>query len=864
MSHIRIIDLTSSNNLAPLSAKLTVAKIDDSGAIISREHPVAEGTLNIQPLIALNQQITAKFKTATSQDRYFGGIQLPKTMVQNVASDCDTLKVGIEQLRDSLDRTLEQKSWMKIREGLLRSLNGIPQSEPMRLVILTDNYDIQALSIEQTSFITNILAGEDRAVSVVFAPQELTRKLTWQKIPNILVVLGNQQGIQEPIHLQEIERYFRSPAIVTHLDKPSPSKVLETISDGHFDVIIMVGHSQMNDNGLDGKIGINELDSISIKQYTQSFKNSVRNGLKLVILAGCSSIGAARALASSTIGVPNVIAFRVPVHYRVLRLFFERLLHHWIVRAHSLETALTDTRGELINYDLHCPGTSILPILFTSPYAPPLKFPISSGSSWQKRLHNLVLQPLITIKFTGKKMKIPAIVFIGLLAATAWYWRSQSPKLEVACNSIQGDGISCGEEILLKEPNVSTQIHKQLGANAIAKGDYPQAIKFLNKAWDAKKDPETLIMLENAKLANRNLSIRTIAISIPASQSTPLDIPTGMLKSIAFAQQQWNADPSHSWKLQVVIADDKNDKHSVASLVQNLLKRDIFAGIGSYASEVTLVAKDIYNRQHTVLVSGTSTSTDLTSTGTDNFFFRVCSNNKVSGKEIANYLKAHKYTKIALFHTPGKTFSDSMTAALKANIQGSDIVSKFDFSPSGNASDVIKKAKASGAQAIVLIPDAYTSDAPERNRLLSIIEANNGELPIVGNEVVKDQTLFTRFSKQQLEKLVISLTWHPSFYQNNTIVLPNFWGDKANLDHRIAMNYDATQLVIQALDRVPIDLNIIDARRELQKIISNSTFTIPGITGEVSLTGSDRSQAINSLVTPKCDGTKCKDFKPAI
>jgi branched-chain amino acid transport system substrate-binding protein len=864
VSHIRIIDLTSSNNLAPLSAKLTVAKIDDAGAIISREHPVAEGTLNIEPLIALNQQITARFKTATSQDRYFGGIQLPKTMVQNVANDRDTLKADIEQLRDSLDRTLEQNSWMKIREGLLRSLNGIPPSEPIRLVILTDNYDLQALSIEQTSFITNILASEDRPVSVVFAPQELTRKLTWQKIPKILVVLGNQQGIEEPIQLQEIERYFRSSVTIVPLYKPSPSAVLEAISDGHYDVIIMVGHSQMNATGMDGKIGINELDSISIEQYTQSFKNSVKNGLKLVILAGCSSIGAARALASSNIGVPNVIAFRVPVHYRVLRLFFERLLHYWIVRAQSLEIALTETRGELTNYNLYCPATSILPILFTSPYAPPLKFPTLGGSSWQKRLHNLVFYPLLTIKLTGKKMKIPAIVFIGLLAATAWYWKSQAPKLEAACNSIQGDGISCGEEILLKEPNVSTQVYKQLGANAIAKGDYPSAIQFLSKAWDAKKDPETLIMLENAKLANRNLAIRTIAVTIPASQSTPLDIPTGMLKAIAFAQQQWNADPSHSWKLQIVIVDDKNDKHSVASLVQNLLKREILAGIGSYASEVTLVAKDIYNLQNTVLVSGTSTSTDLTNTGADNFFFRVCSNNKVSGKEIANYLKNHKYTKIALFHTTGKTFSDSMTAALKANSQGIDIVAEFDFAPSGHAIDVIKAAKESGAQAIVLIPDAYTSDAPERTRLLSIIEANNGELPIVGNEVVKDQTLFNRLSKQQLEKLVISLTWHPSFYQNNTIVLPDFWGNKANLDHRIAMNYDASQVVLQALDRVPIDLNPIDARRKLQKIISNSTFTIPGITGEVSLTGSDRSQAINSLVTPKCDSTKCKDFKPAI
>jgi ABC-type branched-subunit amino acid transport system substrate-binding protein len=156
---------------------------------------------------------------------------------------------------------------------------------------------------------------------------------------------------------------------------------------------------------------------------------------------------------------------------------------------------------------------------------------------------------------------------------------------------------------------------------------------------------------------------------------------------------------------------------------------------------------------------------------------------------MADYLKIHKYTKIALFHTSGRTFSDSMTRALKANIQGISIVKEFNFEGKGLASSDLQAAKQAGAQAVVLIPDAYTSEAPERNRLLSIVRENNGDLPIVGNEVVKDQTLFN-FSSQQLKKLVISLPWHSSNYQNNTITLPDFWGNKNQLDHRIAMTLD--------------------------------------------------------------------------
>jgi ABC-type branched-subunit amino acid transport system substrate-binding protein len=458
------------------------------------------------------------------------------------------------------------------------------------------------------------------------------------------------------------------------------------------------------------------------------------------------------------------------------------------------------------------------------------------------------------------KIKMPPIVFIGLAVAIGLFAITKPNKLADVCNSTIGDGISCGEEIFNKEPNVSIQEDKKLGANEIIKGDYNKAVEFLNRAWANKKDPETLIMLENAKLPIQNLPIKSIALTIPGSQSTPLDIPTGMLKAVGYAQQQWNADPNHQWKLQVVLVDDKNDKTFAPGLADNLLKRGILAGIGSYSSAVTLAVKDIYQHHQTVLISSTSTATTLTNSSSDTFFFRVCSNNKVSGKQIADYLKANKYTKIALFHTPGKPFSDSMTAALKENIPGINIVKDFDFRGEGLAIDRIKAAQQAGAQVIVLIPDAYTSADPERARLLSIIKENNGALPIIGNEVVKDQTLFN-YSKQQLEKIVISLPWHPSIQQSSTIELPSFWGDRNQLDHRLAMTYDAAQVLIKALDIVPLSQNVTDGRHQIQKSLSSPTVGINGITGAISFIGSERSQATNSLVRPNCDVSTCKGFR---
>ncbi len=862
MTRICILDLTSTGNPDLISANLTIAIIDDlTGAITSHPYSTADGALNIESLSQLNRQAIEKIYTSAHQHKYFGGLQLPASMVNNVANDPKELTNIVENLQQLLDKTLAQDSWLRIREGLLYSLSDIDPSEPIRLVIQTEDLNLQSFPIERTSFITNILGRRNRAVSVVFGTKNSPNQLVWQNLPRVLLVLGSQKNIEVPICLDDIEKYLSTPAIITPLYQPSPEEVLKVISDRKFDIIIMVGHSNINSDGSDGIISINENDSISIREFTQPFRSSVERGLKLVILAGCSSIGAARALSANNIAVPNVIAFRVPVHYKVLRLFFDRIFSHWIQQFKSLEIALTDTRAELSMYDRDCPGALILPILFTSAYAPPLHFPTSR--SLKQRISSIAdLSPLVFVQKLTRKIQVPAIISIGLLGIMVYWGRSfADPKFQAACNSTLGDGISCGEEILLSKSNIGQQIDKQAGANAVASENYPQAIQLLTKAWEEKKDPETLIGLENAKLGGKNITIKSIAVSIPASNTTPSDVPTAMLKAVAFAQQQWNANP-HKWKLRVVIIDDKNNPDYAPKLIDNLLNRDIIAGIGSYSSVVSAPVKDIYNQHGTVLISGTSTSSQLTNTSADTFFFRVCPNNQTAGKNIANYLAQNKYKKIALFRTINKAFSGSMTTALKENIQGGakSIVKEFDFNDERSATADLQAAKDAGAQAIVMIPDAYTSENPERDRLLSIIRENNGELPIIGNEIVRDQTLF-RFSKKQIEKIVISLSWHPSTYQDSAIVTPDFWGDRSNLDHRIAMNYDATQVIIKSLDKLPIDLDTNDGRKRLQEVIRDTN--IQGITGEISFKGSDRFQQINSLVRPKCDRTKCAGFEPA-
>jgi hypothetical protein len=293
MSYIRIIDINPSPNLEQLSATLTIATIDDvTGSIISQPHQVAKGSLNAQPLVTLNKQIIENFQAATTQDRYFGGIQIPETMVCQVADLVDRLRTDIQQLQSAINHTLAQDTWSIIREELLQSLIGTDPSKTIRLVIRTDETDLQALPLEGTSFITNVLARENRSVSVVFAPQKQPKKLTWVDVPKILAVLGSQKNIEQVICIDDLKKHFPLTAIFRSIEPQSPAELLKIIADEIFDVIIIVGHSYANQSGIDGRININDRgDSISIQELTNPFKDSVNNGLKLVILAGCSSIG---------------------------------------------------------------------------------------------------------------------------------------------------------------------------------------------------------------------------------------------------------------------------------------------------------------------------------------------------------------------------------------------------------------------------------------------------------------------------------------------------------------------------------------------------------------------------------------------
>jgi ABC-type branched-subunit amino acid transport system substrate-binding protein len=458
-------------------------------------------------------------------------------------------------------------------------------------------------------------------------------------------------------------------------------------------------------------------------------------------------------------------------------------------------------------------------------------------------------------------MKIPPIGYLAIavismsLVSKIISTAAAKPLCDTASNL---ERISCGEEIILMPPGGKIRRDKELGFTALKQKDYIQAIESLQRDWEVAKDPETLIALNNAKLAQTaDINIKTIAVVVPSSQ-TPIFVANNMLKGVAAAQREWNQG-NRAWKLRVIVADDSNDPNEGKKIASELVKHpEILTVLGHYSSNVTVNVRDIYQQAKTVLLSPTSTADELTTIDSNSYFFRIASSNRVSAQEMANNW-ANKYDKIALFYTPNKKFSESLRKAFLSATSNNRIVKEFDLTVPNHAADEIAQAKAAGAKAIVIIPDAYT-DAIERDRVLSIIKANQGKLPILGSSILRDAYLF-QVNPEWLKNLTISVPLHASDRRyidaGKLNQAPNWWGNKSQIHDRIINSYDGMQVLLSALDKAT-------DREDIRIALRQPNFTVRGITGKISFKGSDRAENINTLVIPDCDANKCERFKPAL
>jgi eukaryotic-like serine/threonine-protein kinase len=418
---------------------------------------------------------------------------------------------------------------------------------------------------------------------------------------------------------------------------------------------------------------------------------------------------------------------------------------------------------------------------------------------------------------------------------------------------IQGDAVSGGEEVLIK---TSGSRVKERGAEEFAQSKYQSALNLFKQSWkeEERKDPETLIYMNNAFLQAKKADYYTIAVAVPVSNSEGGAVDADLLakeilRGIAHAQTEVNLGLLHPEPdfpgqgflagkaingkgLRVIIANDANVKAEAKARAASFVKQtEILGVVGHYTSETTVATVDIYNENRLVLISPGSTTEQLTEKHRQ-FFFRTVPTNRVNADVFTKYLieKAGQ-AKAAGFYCPDTQTTFSFWEEFRKQFKqgGRNIVSisEFDLCKQNfNVEKALREVERTEKTAIILSP-SHLPDASKN--VMAFIKANDNRNWIAGTGGVYSQkTLETCSQLKSCDRLLASSSWHPLAAPDRTFAdrTRQLWG--GNVSHRTALSYDAAKVLIKA-----IETQQQPSREGMQKTIASQSFSATGASGTI-------------------------------
>jgi branched-chain amino acid transport system substrate-binding protein len=435
----------------------------------------------------------------------------------------------------------------------------------------------------------------------------------------------------------------------------------------------------------------------------------------------------------------------------------------------------------------------------------------------------------------------PPIVSILIGLGILWMWQQGTKK----SNELSAH-ISLGDRILISSETTAT---KQAGVKAFAKKKYPEAIEhFQASLMNNRNDPETVIYLNNARVANSKAL--KIAVSVPVG--TNPNVAQEILRGVAQAQLEFNQKRGiDRIKLQVEIANDDNNPELVKKIAQKwAADRKILAVIGHNASVASIAAAPIYQKAGLVMVTPTSSTNQLSGFG--HFIFRATLNVRSMVIPLANYaVKTAGKTKITacVDHLANDSFKDEFITSLSA-VGGQYIEIDCELSSATfNAETAIAEAVSKGAEGVMLIPHIDRLE-----RVISLAHANRGKLALYGSSTMYTiQTLEN--GQNDLNGLVLPAPWHPQAYPDNSFSekARQLWGGRVNW--RTANSYDAAQAIMAGLHQNP-------TREGLPQTLRNPGFMAPGSGEKVRFLPTGDRDGTPILVRVQVKGTGDYAFVP--
>ncbi|OKH34173.1 hypothetical protein NIES2101_39415 [Calothrix sp. HK-06] len=187
--------------------------------------------------------------------------------------------------------------------------------------------------------------------------QRFTRQ--YRPVVRILVVLGNSEGINVREDERELKSYCSDAAEILVLAEPKPSQLNECLWDEKgWDILFFSGHSCTE--SAQGRIFLNQTDSLTMQDLKEGLKTAVRRGLQLAFFNSCDGLGIAAELES--LHIPQIIVMREGVPDKVANQFLKYFFREF-TRGQSLYKSVNIARKKLQGLEKDFPCASWLPII---------------------------------------------------------------------------------------------------------------------------------------------------------------------------------------------------------------------------------------------------------------------------------------------------------------------------------------------------------------------------------------------------------------------------------------------------------------------------------------------------------------------
>ncbi|MBF2066955.1 MAG: ABC transporter substrate-binding protein [Calothrix sp. C42_A2020_038] len=652
----------------------------------------------------------------------------------------------------------------------------------------------------------------------------------------ILAVLGVDDRIDVLVDGRVISNLPSSK--VEALKQPTRKQLCDKLRTGNWDILCFAGHSATSSQGNDGVIQINNIDSPSLKDLRNAFIKAIENGLKLAIFNSCDGLGLASKL--TELGIPQIIVMREPVPDEVAKEFLQEFLHLFS-QGERFHLAMRKAQEKLEDIEHLYPYASWLPVVCQNP--------AESSLYWRQPLHIKIQRGIQKLWRSHKFATLATLVLLGICTAIIIGLIIHSPESITQktppssnkntpislVNSPSIDKLfSRGDKILFTTNSAKERASREYGKNwQFVIDAYRESLK------NVPNDPESLIYLNNAIAEATGKDNIHIAVSVPISKN--LNVAERILRGVAHAQSKINCgsvdkivkyinnnqnqtctNGINGKLLEVEIVDDGNNHETTIEVARRLVndknQQDILAVIGHYRSELTITAVNNEYKDKILVVSPTSTSTQLSQ-----LTYTVL---RTVPSDISAVANMHQYisTKIPsaniraiVAYHEGESYSQSIKDNFVKNINPLN-VSSYNLQRD-SVEQIISKVNTFNPNVILLVPSGVESVL---NKALEIVKAianlqDNRFIVLGSSTLYDDKTKNSTFGQAcEKSKLLVSVTWHrnDSPFEKEANQL---WGT-TKINWVTVMSYDAVQVINKGLKTITGEPN----RQKLKDNILNN------------------------------------------